>query len=145
MKTMAKVYTALVFVFLYAPIAVLVLFSFNATNSTGVFAGFSLYWYRELFSNTAALGALKNTLILATLSASIASIIGTAAATGIVKFKSRAVKNSVISVTNIPMMNPDIVTGISLMLLFVFIGRLMGFASNLSFWTLSFVFLCCLL
>lgn len=136
MKTMAKVYTALVFVFLYAPIAVLVLFSFNATNSTGVFAGFSLYWYRELFSNTAALGALKNTLILATLSASIASIIGTAAATGIVKFKSRAVKNSVISVTNIPMMNPDIVTGISLMLLFVFIGRLMGFASNLSFWTL---------
>ena len=59
MKTMAKIYTALVFVFLYAPIAVLVLFSFNATNSTGVFAGFSLYWYRELFSNTAALGALK--------------------------------------------------------------------------------------
>ena len=136
MKTMAKIYTALVFVFLYAPIAVLVLFSFNATNSTGVFAGFSLYWYRELFSNTAALGALKNTLILATLSASIASIIGTAAATGIVKFRSRAIKNSVISVTNIPMMNPDIVTGISLMLLFVFIGRLMGFASNLSFWTL---------
>lgn len=136
MKLMSRLYTTLVFVFLYAPIGVLILFSFNSTNSTGVFAGFSLYWYRELFSNTAALSALKNTLILATLSALIASVIGTAAATGIVKFRHRAIKNSVISVTNIPMMNPDIVTGISLMLLFVFIGRTLGFASNLSFWTL---------
>lgn len=136
MKLMSKIYTALVFVFLYAPIAVLILFSFNSTNSTGVFAGFSLYWYKELFSNTAALSALKNTLILATLSAVIASVIGTAAATGIVKFRRRAVKNTVLSVTNIPMMNPDIVTGISLMLLFVFLGRMLGFASNLSFWTL---------
>ena len=136
MKLMSRLYTALVFVFLYAPIGVLILFSFNSTNSTGVFAGFSLYWYRELFSNTAALTALKNTLILATLSAAIASVIGTAAATGIVKFRHRAIKNSVISVTNIPMMNPDIVTGISLMLLFVFIGRTLGFSSNLSFWTL---------
>ena len=136
MKTMSKIYTALVFVFLYAPIAVLILFSFNSTNSTGVFEGFSLYWYRELFSNSGALNALKNTLILATTSAVIASVIGTAAATGIVKFRRRAVKNTVLSVTNIPMMNPDIVTGISLMLLFVFIGRMLGLASNLSFWTL---------
>ena len=136
MKLMSKIYTALVFIFLYAPIAVLILFSFNSTNSTGVFAGFSLYWYRELFANTAALSALKNTLILATLSAVIAAVIGTAAATGIVKFRRRAIKNTVLSVTNIPMMNPDIVTGISLMLLFVFLGRMLGFASNLSFWTL---------
>ena len=137
MKTMAKVYTALVFIFLYAPIAVLILFSFNSTNSTGVFEGFSLYWYKELFSNSGALNALKNTLILATLSAAIATVIGTAAATGIVKFRKKAVKNTVLSVTNIPMMNPDIVTGISLMLLFVFIGRLIEIqTSYLNFWTL---------
>ena len=137
MKTMAKIYTALVFIFLYAPIAVLILFSFNSTNSTGVFEGFSLYWYKELFSNSAALNALKNTLILATLSAVIATVIGTAAATGIVKFRRKAVKSTVLSVTNIPMMNPDIVTGISLMLLFVFIGRLIGIQSSyLNFWTL---------
>ena len=137
MKTMAKIYTALVFIFLYAPIAVLILFSFNSTNSTGVFEGFSLYWYKELFSNSGALNALKNTLILATLSAVIATVIGTAAATGIVKFRRKAIKNTVLSVTNIPMMNPDIVTGISLMLLFVFIGRLIGIqTSYLNFWTL---------
>ena len=136
MKILPKIYTALVFIFLYAPIGVLILFSFNSTNSTGVFEGFSLYWYRELFSNSNALSALKNTLILATLSAVISSVIGTAAATGIVKFRRRAIKNSVLSVTNIPMMNPDIVTGISLMLLFVFIGRLLGLSNNLSFWTL---------
>ena len=144
MKTMAKIYTALVFIFLYAPIAVLILFSFNSTNSTGVFEGFSLYWYKELFSNSAALNALKNTLILATMSAVIATVIGTAAATGIVKFRRRAVKNTVLSVTNIPMMNPDIVTGISLMLLFVFIGRLIGMeTSYLNFWTLLIAHITC--
>ena len=136
MKIMSKVYTTLVFVFLYAPIAVLILFSFNSANSTGVFQGFSLHWYNVLFSNSNALNALKNTIILATFSATIACVIGTAAATGIVKFRRRAAKNTLLSVTNIPMMNPDIVTGISLMLLFVFIGRLMMFDSNLSFWTL---------
>ena len=136
MKILSKIYTALVLVFLYAPIAVLVLFSFNSTNSTGVFSGFSTYWYEELFKNSAALEALKNTLILALSSALISTVIGTAAATGIVKFRNKAIKNSVLSLTNIPMMNPDIVTGISLMLLFVFVGRLLGLSSNLSFWTL---------
>jgi len=136
MKALSKLYTLLVFVFLYAPIAVLILFSFNSTNSTGVFGGFSTYWYKELFSNSAALGALKNTLILALASATISTVIGTAAATGISRFRHRALKNTVTSITNIPMMNPDIVTGISMMLLFVFIGRTLGLASNLSFWTL---------
>ena len=136
MKALSKIYTLLVLVFLYAPIAVLILFSFNSTNSTGVFAGFSTYWYKELFSNSAALNALKNTLILALASAMISTVIGTAAATGISRFRYRATKNTVTSITNIPMMNPDIVTGISMMLLFVFIGRTLGLASNLSFWTL---------
>ncbi len=136
MKALSKIYTALVFLFLYAPIAVLILFSFNSTNSTGVFTGFSFYWYKELFSNASALGALKNTLILAFTSATVSTLIGTAAATGICKFRHRATKNAVTSITNIPMMNPDIVTGISMMLLFVFIGRALGLSSNLSFWTL---------
>ena len=64
MRPLSKVYTALIFVILYAPIAVMVLFSFNSINSTGVFAGFSTYWYRELFRDGATLAALKNSLLL---------------------------------------------------------------------------------
>ncbi len=136
MKAMSKLYTALVFVFLYAPIAILVLFSFNSSNSTGVFTGFSLYWYKELFRDSATLAALKNTLILAVLSSVIATVIGTAAAVGIDRMKSQYVKGALISATNIPMMNPDIVTGISMMLLFVFVGGLLKLDNNLSFATL---------
>lgn len=132
MKSLSKVYMALVFVFLYAPIAILILFSFNSINSTGVFAGFSLHWYRELFRDGATLAALKNTLILAALSSVIATVIGTAAAVGITRMKNKYVKGAVITATNIPMMNPDIVTGISMMLLFVFVGRLIGLENNLS-------------
>lgn len=136
MKMTSKLYTTLVFVFLYAPIAILVLFSFNATNSTGVFAGFSVRWYEELFRDRATLNALKNTLILAVTSSLIATVIGTAAAVGIDRMKSQYVKGALISATNIPMMNPDIVTGISMMLLFVFVGGLLKLDNNLSFWTL---------
>lgn len=136
MKTLSKLYTTLVFVFLYAPIGILVLFSFNSTNSTGVFTGFSLHWYEELFRDSATLAALKNTLILAVLSSLIATVIGTAAAVGIDRMKGRYVKGALISATNIPMMNPDIVTGISLMLLFVFVGTLVKADNNLSFATL---------
>ncbi len=136
MKAMQKLYTALVFVFLYAPIAILVLFSFNSSNSTGVFTGFSLHWYEELFRDSATLSALKNTLILAVLSSLVATVIGTAAAVGIDRMKNQYVKGTVISATNIPMMNPDIVTGISMMLLFVFVGRLLKLDNNLSFATL---------
>lgn len=136
MKTLSKLYTALIFVFLYAPIAILVLFSFNSSNSTGVFTGFSLQWYKELMRDSATLEALKNTLILAVLSSLIATVIGTMAAVGIDRMKNRYVKGALISTTNIPMMNPDIVTGISMMLLFVFVGTTLGLDNNLSFVTL---------
>lgn len=136
MTTRSKIYTGLIFFFLYAPIAVLILFSFNASDSTAVFAGFSLKWYRELFRDSATLAALKNTLILAVLSSVIATLIGTAAAVGMYRTKNRLVRGTVESVTNIPMMNPDIVTGISLMLLFVFVGRLIGATNSLSFATI---------
>ncbi len=135
MKRLNKVYTVLIYIFLYAPIAVLVLFSFNSSNSTGVFTGFSLYWYKELFSDSATLEALKNTLILAVSSSLIATVIGTMAAVGINKMKNKFLTGTIKTVTNIPMMNPDIVTGISLMLLFVFVGTLVNASSNLNFWT----------
>ncbi len=136
MKTMSRLYTTLIFVFLYAPIGILVLFSFNASNSTGVFSGFSLHWYEELWRDSATLAALKNTLILAVTSSVIATVIGTAAAVGIDRMKNQYVKGALISATNIPMMNPDIVTGISMMLLFVFVGGLLKLDNNLSFATL---------
>lgn len=136
MKSISKIYTFLILFFLYAPILILVFYSFNSSNSTGVFTGFSLKWYRELFSNKSALQALWHTSVLAVSSSLITTVIGTAAAVGINKMKNRYIKGAVKSVTNIPMMNPDIVTGISLMLLFVFVGRALGFSNNLSFWTL---------
>ncbi|MBQ9121833.1 MAG: ABC transporter permease [Clostridia bacterium] len=135
MKRAAKLYTVLIYVFLYAPIAVLILFSFNSSNSTGVFTGFSLRWYRELLSDSATLTALKNTLILAVSSSVIATILGTVAAVGMHSMKNKYVSRALSTVTNIPMMNPDIVTGISMMLLFVFVGTLVNASSYLNFWT----------
>ena len=132
-KRFNKLYTILIFIFLYAPIAIL--FSFNDSNSTGVFTGFSLKWYRELLSDEATFTALKNTLILAVSSSLIATVIGTAAAVGINKMKNKYLVGAVNTMTNIPMMNPDIVTGISLMLLFVFVGALVNSQNSLNFWT----------
>ncbi len=136
MKKLSKLYMALVFVILYIPIIVLMLFSFNNSDNTGLFTGFSFMWYKELFSSPETFNALKNTLILATLSATISTILGTAAAVGIVKFKRKLTKGTLLSVTNVPIMNPDIVTGISMMLLFVFVATLLGRDEALSFWTL---------
>lgn len=109
----------LIFALLYAPIIVLVVFSFNRAGSLNDFSTFSLYWYKELFRDAQALNALKNSLILAVSSSLLATVIGTFAALGIDRMKSRFLKTAVSSVTNIPMMNPDIVTGVSMMLLFV--------------------------
>ncbi len=136
MKTLSKVYLALIFTLLYIPIIVLVLFSFNSTGNTGGFTGFSLYWYKELFASPATFTALKNTLILAFSSAIISTLIGTAAAVGIGKLKTKTMKASVLSVTNVPMMNPDIVTGISMMLLFVFVANLLNRDEALGFTTI---------
>lgn len=132
----SKIYTALVFIFLYAPIAVLILFSFNSGKSTSVFEGFSLYWYGELFRDSATLEAFKNSMIIAVTSSVIATVMGTTAATAIYGYKNKLFRQSVMTVTNIPMMNPEIVTGISMMLLFVFIGSLFGKTGTLGFTTL---------
>ena len=114
-----KIYLSIVFAVLYIPILTLIVFSFNETASTAEFSGFSLRWYKELFSSPETFSALRNTLILAVLSSVISTVIGTAAAEGIYRMKNKLIRKSVMSVTNIPMMNPEIVTGMSMMLFFV--------------------------
>lgn len=136
MKAISKIYVALIFTILYIPILVLMLFSFNSTANTGDLTGLSLYWYKELFNSLETFNALKNTLVLAISASVISTVIGTAAAVGISKFKRKVTKSATLSVTNIPMMNPDIVTGISMMLLFVFVGMVLKSEEKLGFWTL---------
>lgn len=136
MKKMSRIYTGLIMLFLFAPIAILLVFSFNESKSLSVFSGFSLNWYKELFRDAETLGAVKNTLVLALSAAVISTVMGTAAAVGINKLRNRAMRAAMDTVTNIPMINPDIITGISLMLMFVFVGRLFGAATSLSFWTM---------
>lgn len=136
MKIASKAYTALVFLFLYAPIIVMIIFSFNGTSSTSVLSGFSLQWYKALLEDETTLKALSNTVVLAVSSSLIATVLGTAAAVGIDKFKKGPARSGVMAVTNIPMMNPEIVTGISMMLLFVFVGKLVNVDSVLGFGTL---------
>jgi len=135
MKTLSRLYIALILFFLYAPLMVMIVFSFNSSSSVWVFEGFSADWYLGLISDTTMLTALKHTLIIAVLSALISTILGTAAAVGIMALRNKIVKKLVMGVTNIPMMNADIVTGISLMLLFIFIGKLIGLSESLGFFT----------
>ena len=118
MKYASRIYIGIILAILYIPILTLILFSFNASESTSTFVGFDIRWYVELFNSPEAFTALRNTLILAVLSALIATVIGTAAAEGIYKMRSKLAKTAITSVTNIPMMNPDIVTGMSMMLFF---------------------------
>lgn len=136
LSKLSKLYSLLIFAFLFAPIVVLIVFSFNDAKSLSVFSGFSLKWYKELFSDKNTLSAVGNSLLLAFSSMIISTIMGTAAAVGINKVRSRWYRAAMKTVTDIPMTNPDIITGISLMLMFVFVGRLFGATTSLSFWTM---------
>ncbi len=136
MKRFSKLYTALILIFLFAPIAVMILFSFNSGHGFADFKGFDLKWYRELLKNSEILNALKNSLILAITSSVISTIVGTLAAFGIHHMKKKWAKNAIMTATNIPMMNPEIITGISLMFLFVFVGTFLGLATKLNFMTM---------
>jgi len=135
MKALQRLYVALILIFLYAPVAVMVMFSFNSAESVWIFEGFSLDWYKSLIFDEAMLTALEHTLIIAVLSALISTVLGTAAAVGINALQNKLAKKAIMTVTNIPMMNADIVTGISLMLLFVFIGKFLGLNESLGFIT----------
>ena len=136
MKPIAKVYTAIIFLFLFAPIAILLVFSFNSGNSLSVFSGFSLYWYKELFHDSNTLEALRNTLVLALCAAILSTVLGTAASVGMNKLRSKYMRAAMNTVTNLPMVNPEIITGISLMLMFVFVGQMMGLSTSLNFGTI---------
>ena len=136
MKPIAKVYTAIIFLFLFAPIAILLVFSFNSGNSLSVFSGFSLYWYKELFQDSNTLEALRNTLVLALCAAILSTVLGTAASVGMNKLRSKYMRAAMNTVTNLPMVNPEIITGISLMLMFVFVGQMMGLSTSLNFGTI---------
>jgi len=136
MTPLSKFYVALIMIFLYAPIVVMIVFSFNSTASTSVIGGFSLRWYKSLLHDSGTMQALANTLILAVSSSFIATVMGTAAAVGINTFKNKRAKQLTMGVTNIPMMNPEIVTGISMMLLFVFCANLIGKKDALGFTTM---------
>ncbi len=135
MKTVSRIYMGLIYLFLYAPLAIMVLFSFNSSKSLSNFTGFSFMWYERLFQSDEVLGALQNTLILAVLSAVLATVIGTAAAVGIEKMRNRYLKSAVQTISNMPMMNPDIVTGIAMALLFAFVMKLFSMESIFGFFT----------
>lgn len=115
----SRLFSILVYLFLYAPIVLLIGFSFNAGRSNRVWEGFSLQWYVELFHDSRLLGALRTTIILSVLAAILATILGTAAAIGFFSMRRRS-RSVCLAVNNIPLTNADIITGVSMMLLFVF-------------------------
>lgn len=125
MKYVKRIYITLILIFMYAPIFTLIVLSFNASKTRSKWGGFTLRWYQELFQNEEIIGALMNTLIIAFLSALIATIIGLI---GCMTMQSLGKKErSILSgITNIPMLNAEIVTGISLMLLFLSIEKILG-------------------
>lgn len=130
-KTAAKkFYVFLIFLFLYAPIATLIVLSFNASRTRAKWGGFTTRWYVSLFRNDAIMNALLNTLTIALIASLTATVIGTIACIAIInmKKKSRAIW---MGITNIPMLNADIVTGISLMLLFLSLGLKFGYGTIL--------------
>lgn len=135
MKKLSRVYTFLVLLFLYAPIIVLIVASFNTGKDITTFDGFTFARYGQLMRDRTLLPLLGNSILVAILSSLIATVLGTAAALGICSMRRRS-RNLVMSVTNIPLTNPEIVTGISLALLFVFLGTLLKLHTVLGFATL---------
>ena len=136
MKHLNRIFTILIFIFLYIPMAVLIVASFNVGKDITEFEGFTLMQYVEVFRDRSLLSLLGNSLIISILASAIATVFGTVAAVGISGLSTR-LRKPVMALTNIPMTNPDIVTGVSLSLLFVFVGsQMLGQRNSLTFWTL---------
>ena len=127
-KISRMIYLTAIFIFTYLPIFVLVVFSFNEGRSTGVWEGFSLKWYEELFGDERILQAVITTVIVALSSAVISTVFGTVAAIGIFYMK-KMMKNLILNITNIPILNADIITGVSLLLLYNILGIPLGYIS----------------
>ncbi|MBO4988366.1 MAG: ABC transporter permease [Lachnospiraceae bacterium] len=129
-KALKRFYVVLIFIFLYAPIGTLIVLSFNKSRTRAKWGGFTFKWYIELFQNRDIMEALYTTLAIAFISSLIATVIGTAACIGM-SVMNKKTKAVLMGVTNIPMLNADIVTGISLMLLFLSFGIRFGFGTIL--------------
>ena len=131
MKNVAKkIYLGLIVLFLYLPIFVLIVASFNDSKVLGTWKGFTLHWYTELFENAAIMNALRTTIILALLASIIATLLGTLACLTINKMK-KSTRSVIVSITNIPMLNAEIVTALAFMLLFVGLGISLNFTTVL--------------
>ena len=136
MRRANRIITILIFIFLYIPMAVLIVASFNTGKDITSFDGFTLRQYERLFQDRSLLKLLGNSLFVSVLASAIATMFGTVAAVGITGLNPR-LRKAAMTLTDIPMTNPDIVTGVSLSLLFVFVGtRLLGQRNSLTFWTL---------
>ena len=135
MKKASGVFTVVVFIFLYIPMLVLAVASFSSGSDIAVFKEFTFGNYRELFRDSVLLPLLLNSVIVALISSLLATVMGTAAALGIQKMGPR-LRRTTMALTNIPLTNPEIVTGVSLALLFVFIGQMLKIKSIMGFGTL---------
>lgn len=129
-RKLENIYLAIIFIFLYAPIGTLIVLSFNNSKSRARWGGFTLDWYREMLNSATIREALVNTLSIALLSALIATVIGVVACIGINSLR-RGPRTAVMALNNIPLLNADIVTGLSLMLMYVFFGVALGYKTIL--------------
>ncbi len=129
-SSLKRLYIALIFIFLYAPIVTLIVLSFNASRTRAKWGGFTFKWYVSLFSNRDIMGALYTTLMIALISSAVATVMGVLTCIGL-RFMRPGTRSFILGVTNIPMLNADIVTGISLMLLFLSMGMRFGFGTIL--------------
>ena len=136
MKRTNRIFTTLIFIFLYVPMLVLIVGSFNEGKSLARFDGFTLEQYAELFRDGDLLKLLGNSILISVIASAVSTVFGTVAAVGICNLKPK-MRRLVMHMTDIPMTNPDIVTGISLSLLFIFVGsKMLGQKDSLTFWTL---------
>lgn len=126
MKKLRKAYIGLILAFLYAPIVLLILYSFNDSKSRAQWGGFTLRWYRELFADQAIMSALGTTLSIGLLAAAISTVLGTAGAIALFQMKRRP-RGVMMSVVNLPMLNSEVVTGVSLMLLYAMAHIQLGY------------------
>ena len=135
LRALQRVYLVLLFSFMYVPIAVMAVFSFNESKSRTIFTGFTFKWYKSLFHNEMILSALGLSLVVALIAAVVATVVGTAAAIGINAMgkRSQAVINNI---SYMPVVNPEIITGVSLMLLFVVVKDGIAWANQNLGWTL---------
>ncbi len=132
MRFLKRSYMALIMLFLYAPIVLLIIYSFNAGKSRGLWGGFSLKWYAELLQDRVILTALRNTLVIGLSAAAISTLIGGLGAIGLFQLRKKGVRQALLALVNLPMLNSEIVTGVSLLMLYSAMRLVPGFATLLT-------------